>query len=218
MLQFHPIDAGAIKTTGRKLVQEFHRKRPLNQLAVMDAINKMRRHGWFANYTPGPFQFDRTIVLVPSHHRFEPLFRCLNANEQALVPRGLIESRTNHRITNSMTGTRLGVYGLAIVSVQGCNVVIRGTSSGMAFTVNSARYGETPPRLSEHLVENATGLVLPPERLNDDLRLRTAMAFEEFLVDVPGFLDGEAESHVRSRWHFTSTADMSVQPDPDVPF
>ena len=35
-----------------------------------------------------------------------------------------------------------------------------------------------------------------------DNRLRVALAFDEFNIDVPGVLDDELESDVRSRWLF----------------
>lgn len=214
MLRIHPGCPGAIKTTARRLIYARLGNRPLGQAAVNLAILEMRCKGWLANYVPGPFEFDRTIVFIPEHHPFEAIFRCLDWTGSAVVPRGLIESRTDRRLTNPTTGMWLATYGLAIVAVEGCNVHLRGASGGMAGRVNRARYGDMRRALCTHLVENATGLVLPKERLNEDLRLRAALVFEQFQVDVPGLLDGLSRSPVVPRWRFP---DEQYDPS-DVPF
>jgi hypothetical protein len=52
----------------------------------------------------------------------------------------------------------------------------------------------------ETLVHATTGKHISRRRWNDDLRLRVALAFDEFNIDVPGVLDGKLESDVQSRW------------------
>lgn len=214
MLRVHPGHPGAVKTTGRRLVYERLGARPLCQAALAQAILDMRCRGWLANYVPGPFEFDRTIIFIPTRHRFEPIFRCLDATGSAVVPRGLIESRTDCRMSSQTSAIWMTTYGLAIVAVEGCNVRIRGTSAGLAGRVNRSRYSESKPALCTHLVENATGLVLPRERLNDDLRLRAALVFEAFQLDVPGLLEGRMRSEIVSRWRFP---EEKYDPS-DVPF
>jgi hypothetical protein len=61
-----------------------------------------------------------------------------------------------------------------------------------------------------------TGLSLRSELLDDDVRLRAALAYDAFAIDVPGLLDRAAESQVISRWQFP-TASAPVA-DSDVPF
>jgi len=203
MFRLHPCIPGAIKVTAAELVRELFGARPLGQAAVQDAIALMRQSGWFANHTPEKFLWRRTVIFVPRNHRMEPIFRCLDGQTAtASVPRGLVESRTRCRLNEPRAGVWLGVFGLAIVAVENCNVVIRGTSGGMACGVNSARYGEAKPVRCERLIERATGLTLPAEHINYDLRLRTAMAFGSFAVDVPGLLAGAAQSPMVSRWQF----------------
>lgn len=202
MLRLHPGHPGAVKTTAPRLIYERLGARPLSQAALAQAILEMRCKGWLANYVPGPFEFGRSIIFIPSSHPYEAIFNCLDWNGHAVVPRGLIESRTGCRISKRTAGIWLGTYGLAMVAVEGCNVRLRGTSAGMAWRVNDSRYAQSKRALCTHLVENATGLVLPRERLNEDLRLRAALVFEEFQVDVPGLLDGLMRSAVRPRWQF----------------
>ena len=202
MLQRNPPDPTSIKTTPRKLIDHWFGDRALGSAALREAVELMRRAGWLNNYIPGPYEFDRTMIFVPMQHRYEPIFRCLDSRGMATVPRGLIESRTRCRIAAPMAGMFLASYGLAIIAIDGCNVVIGGTSGGMASSINTARYGEDKPRKSIYLVENATGITFTDNQLNDDLRLRAALAFDDFHADVPGLLDGQEMSVVRSRWRF----------------
>jgi hypothetical protein len=83
----------------------------------------------------------------------------------------------------------------------------------------------------ETLVHAATGKHVPRRLWNDDLRLRVALAFDEFNIDVPGVLDDEIESDVQSRWLFPSPPPPPPPPpwapsnpplpaaplDPDIP-
>src|SRR4051812_35996296 len=71
----HPGHPRAIKITARRLVYQRCGTRPLGQDAVREAIAIVRRNGWLANYCPGEFEFDRSLILVPSRHRFAALFR-----------------------------------------------------------------------------------------------------------------------------------------------
>jgi hypothetical protein len=214
MLQIHPGHPGALKVTARQLVLDRFGNRPFGRAAISDAIADLGSNGWLANYTPGPFEFERFIIFVPTDHRFAAVFRCLDATGTGVVPRGLIESRTRCRLSEPMARVWLTTYGLALMRVDGCNVHLRGTSSGMAGRVNRLRFEDDPTLVDcDLLVENATGLLLPLNRLNEDLRLRAAQAFGSFGVEAPGLLTGQTKSTLRSQWRFPSEYNKD-----DIPF
>ena len=213
-----------IKTTPRKMIRDRFGRHPLGSAAVREAVDAMMRRGWLPNYVPRAFEWDRNLVFVPQNHPVAGIFRCLDTNGRGVVPRGLIESRIGIRIDHFMTGIWLSRYGLAIVGLEGTNVALRGTSSGMAYVVNVSRKSVRDRMLTRSLVRYATGLDLPTDHLNDDLRLRAALAYDEFQVDVPGLLDGGEESTVKSRWVFpsppppaASAGALSLDPN-DPPF
>src|SRR5687767_3531676 len=112
-----------IKTTPRKLIRERFGRRPLGSAAVREAVDAMMRRGWLPNYVPRAFEWDRNLVFIPHSHAFASIFRCLDANGCGVVPRGLIESRTCVGISNLITGMLLARYGLAIVALDGSNVI-----------------------------------------------------------------------------------------------
>ena len=204
-----------IKTTPRKLIRDRFGRRPLGTAAVREAVDAMMRRGWLPNYVPRAFEWDRNLVFIPHSHAFAGIYRCLDADGCGVVPRGLIESRTSIRIENVMTGIWLARYGLAIVALDGGNVMLRGTSSGMANIVNLSRRDIYDTVTSRVLVRCATGLDWPTEQLNEDLRLRATLAFHEFQVDVPGLLNGGEESDVRSRWVFAGARPAAPPPIAD---
>ena len=175
-----------IKTTPRKLIRDRFGRRPLGSAAVREAVDAMMRRGWLPNYVPRAFEWDRNLIFVPQNHAFAGIFRCLDTYGHGVVSRGLIESRTGVGIGNLITGMLLARYGLAIVALDGSNVILRGTSSGMASVVNLSRRGIPDRMLNRVLVRYATGLDMRTDHLNDDLRLRAALAYDEFQMDVPG--------------------------------
>jgi hypothetical protein len=69
---------------------------------------------------------------------------------------------------------------------------------------------------TERLIQVAVGKVIPPQHWTDDLRIRAALKFDEFQVDVPGLLEGKTESDVQSRWLFPPAAANPA--DPEIPF
>lgn len=52
------------------------------------------------------------------------------------------------------------------------------------------------------VVESATGMVLPPSEIDDDLRLRTALVYYEHGIEAEGLLDGEDNCTPVSHWRF----------------
>jgi hypothetical protein len=208
---FHP---GAIKTTARKLIQERLGYRAANRLSLRDAVEDVMFKGWIPNYLPARHEFDRSVIFVPQTHKYAAIFRCLGRAGIGPVPRGLVESRTGTRLHHAMTGLWLSRYGLAIQALDGNDVILRGTSVGMAGTVNLRRYDESHLIRSAVLIEHATGLSVRPCLITDELRLRAAIEFDSFDIEVPGLLDGESESQVISRWRFPATP----APSADIPF
>jgi len=170
--------------------------------------------GWIPNHIPKPLDYDRHLVLVPQTHPFAAIFRCLGRVGVGPVPIGIVESRVQLPLHDVMTGIYLSRYGLAILKVVGNEVILRGTTTGMASVANLSRCGHGHGSQCEYLVKYATGLELRPRLIDDDVRLRTALAFDELLVDVPGILAGEDQSDFISRWRFPVT-ESSIA---DAPF
>jgi hypothetical protein len=96
----------------------------------------------------------------------------------------------------------LAHHGLALMRVSGCSVVVQGTSTEMAHIANVSRYMALAPRPSWMVVENATGLVMPPAEIDDDLRLRAALVYHEHGIEAKGLLDGDDNCTPVSHWRF----------------
>jgi hypothetical protein len=103
----------------------------------------------------------------------------------------------------------LARYGLAILrTADGC-VILRGTSSEMAYDANMSRY--TDPTLDScwMLVERALGMVVPPFAIDEDLRLRTAQVYDLHNIEVDGLLDGANDCTLVSPWRFPQSESKS---------
>jgi hypothetical protein len=206
----------ALKILPRELVTKWYGDRPMDEDAVHDGILEMLRRGWLPSFVPRPTEWDRTMVFLPQRSIFAAIVRYLDGGGIGVVPRGLIESRTQCPISCIGTGLMLSSIGIAILRVDGNNVFIRATTPGMALVVHSARIHPLDQMPTERLIQVAVGKVIPPQHWTDELRMRAALKFDEFQVDVPGLLDGKTESDVRSRWLFPPIA--ATPADPDVPF
>ncbi|HEX8524206.1 MAG TPA: hypothetical protein VF669_18270 [Tepidisphaeraceae bacterium] len=207
----------ALKILPRELVTKWYGgDRPLDEDAVHDAIVEMMRRGWLPSFVPRPSEWDRTMVFLPQRSNLAAIVRYLDGGGIGVVPRGLIESRTQFPISCIGTGLVLSSIGIAILRVDGNNVFIRSTTPALALMVHSARIHTLDGLPTNHLIRVATGKRVPSRCRTDDLRLRVALRFDELAVDVPGVLDGKSESDVRSRWQFPPTAAKPA--DPEIPF
>src|SRR5947209_3922804 len=169
-----------VKLTARQLVKHWYGKSPVCQQAVHSAIVEMMRRGWLTAYIPRPDDWDRAMIFVPQHNDFAAIIRYVDHRSIGVVPRGLIESRTQHPIAQVGTGMFLAHMGIGITGIDGNNVFIRGTNPGlalMAFGVRSSPLEQMP---LDRLVRTTTGRNIPRRLWNDDLRLRMAMTFDEF--------------------------------------
>lgn len=195
-----------IRITPRQLVRRQFGMIELTPRAVETALATACRRGYVPNYTPPPEAYDQPLVLLAATSSFAAIYRHLAPDGSPTpVPRGLVESRTKVPLDNVMCGLQLARVGLAMIRVAGCCVVLRGTSTVMAHETNASRYFRQFPRPCWVIVERATGLVLPPAEIGDDLRLRTAMVYDEYDLKVDGLLDGENTCGVVSRWRFSPT-------------
>jgi hypothetical protein len=188
------------KMTARQLVRQLYGKIPVRQPAVHAAIVEMIRRGWLTAFIPRPTEFDRMMVFVPQHNDFAAIIRCVDHRSIGVVPRGLIESRTGQRVESLGSGLILAHVGIGVTRIDGHNISIRGTNSGLAMMVQQTRRGPLEHISMETLVHATTGKRISRHRWNDDVRLRIALAFDEFNIDVPGVFDGELESVLQSRW------------------
>lgn len=205
-----------LKISARDLVSRFYGDTPVEEDVLHDAVVEMMRRGWIPSFIPRPFEYDRTIVFLPQRSPFAAIIRCLDGGGAAVVPRGLLESRTTFPIACIGSGLVLSSLGVAIVRADGNNVFIRATTPALALMAHSTRIHPLEGMETSHLIKVATGKHIPQPLWNDNLLLRVAMAFDEFQVDVPGVLNAASESDVISRWQFP------VSPGPvadfDVPF
>jgi hypothetical protein len=170
----------------------------------------MMRRGWLTGFHPEPADWDRPMVFVPQRDDYAAIIRCIDARNVGVVPRGLIESRTQQPADSIGTGMFLGHVGIGIARIDGNNVFVRATNPGMAMMAYSVRRGPLERMPVETLIHVTTGTHIPRPLWNDDLRLRVALAFDEFCIDVPGVLDDNVETDVRSRW-------LSPPPPPPPP-
>lgn len=219
------------KLTARELVKQWFGKVRLTQQVVDAAIVEMMRRGWLTAFIPRPNEWDRFMVFVPQSNAFASIIRYVDQRSVGVVPCGLIESRTEQPIESFGTGMFLAHMGIGITRTDGNNVFIRGTNSGLAMMTMQTRFHPLERMPMETLVHATTGKHVPRRLWNDDLRLRMALAFDEFNVDVPGILDGDYESDVQSRWMFPSPPPPPPRPaqpgcpppfppapiDPDIP-
>jgi hypothetical protein len=191
-----------VKLTARQLVKHWYGKCPVRQQAVHSAIVEMMRRGWLTAFIPRPNEWDRAMVFVPQRNDMAAIIRYIDHRSVGVVPRGLIESRTQQPVEYVGTGLFLAHVGIGITGIDGHNVFIRGTGPGMALMAFQVRANPLERMPMETLVRTTTGKHVPHHLWNDDLRLRVALAFDEFNIDVPGVLDDDIESDVQSRWLF----------------
>lgn len=176
--------------------------RGLGEEVIHSAIVEMMRRGWLTAFFPRPTEWDRRMVFVPQQNDFAAIIRYVDQRSVGIVPRGLIESRTNAPVEHIATGMFLSHIGIGITAIDGNNVFIRGTNPGLALMMFHVRAHPLEHMRMESLVKMITGKHIPRRLWNDDLRLRVALAFDEFNCDVPGVLDDDIESDVQSRWSF----------------
>jgi len=206
----------ALKILPRELVTKWYGDRPLDEDAIQDGVLEMMRRGWLPSFVPRPCEWERTMVFLPQRSTLAAIVRYLDGGGAGVVPRGLIESRTQCPLSCIGTGLILSSIGIAIMRVDGVNAFIRATTPALALMVHSARIHPLERMPTERLIHVAVGKVIPPRNWTDDLRLHVGLRFDEFAVDVPGVLDGKTESDVQSRWLFPSAAVSSA--DPEIPF
>jgi hypothetical protein len=191
-----------VKLTARELVKQRCGKRNMCEQAVHDEVVQMMRRGWLTAFLHRRSEWDRRMVFIPQNSAFAGIIRYVDQRSIGVVPRGLIESRTGQPIESFGTGMFLAHMGIGITRIDGNNIFIRGTTSGLAMMAYQTRRHPMEQMRMETLVHATTGKHVPRRLWNDDLRLRVAMAFDDFDIDVPGVLDDELESDVRSRWMF----------------
>lgn len=207
-----------VKMTARELVAHWYGNRHIGDDAVHDAIIEMIRRGWLTGFIPTPSGWDRPMVFVPQRNDFAAIIRYVDYTGAGVVPRGLIESRTQLPLANIGTGLFLSYIGIAITGVDGNNAFIRGTTPGLALMAHQARIHPLKQMPVKTLVSTALGKPAPRRLWDEELLLRVALAFDELNIDVHGVLDGDAMSQVCSRWRFPSPAQIASAPDPEVPF
>ena len=220
MLQHHPIDPNAIKTTGRKLVEEFFGNQPvaaaltlvgaLYGLFILPESLRPENRAPFVLTKANPFG---SLQFLASHRELLTLssVNFLLQLAHCVLPTIFVLYASNRY------GWNLKATGAALALTGVCNVVVQGICGSMASFVNGSRYGNGKSIACEHLVEAATGLALAPQELTDQLRLATALEFHEFQTDVPGVVNGDPESIVCSRWHFASAPAETTAPEQNVP-
>lgn len=205
-----------VKMTARQLVENWYSVRKVTDDAVHDAVIEMMRRGWVTAFVPKPCDWDRLMVFVPQRNALSAIIRYVDYTGAGVVPRGLIESRTQMPVAHIGTGMRLAHIGVAITNIDGNNVFIGGTSPGMGLLSHQAHISLPKPMRVDSLISVATGKLVPRRQWNEEILLRAALAFDEFNIDVPGVLDGDMRSDVIPRWRFPSSAAGCT--DADVPF
>lgn len=203
-----------VKMSARALVAHWYDDRLVGEEAVHDAVVEMMRRGWLTAFIPKPDNWDRPMVFVPQRNDFAAIIRYVDYTGVGVVPRGLIESRTQLPLASFGTGLFLSRIGIAIAKIDGNNVFIRGTTPALALMVHQTRPQNFDHMPVQALISTALGKPVPRLHWDQDLLLRVALAFDEFDVEVPGVLNGETESQVISRWRFPATLSGSA----DVPF
>jgi hypothetical protein len=215
------------KMSARQLVAHWYGDRNVDDDAVRDAVTELMRRGWLTAFVPKPPDWDRTMVFVPQHNDFAAILRYVDYNGVGVVPRGLIESRTQLPLSNIGTGLFMSHIGIAITNIDGNNVFIRGTTPALALMAHQARIHPLEQMPTAALINAAIGTPTPRRHRDPELLLRAALAFDEFNIDVPGLLDGEDESDVQSRWLFPTppspvpsprSIDSAPPPPPAAPF
>jgi hypothetical protein len=220
-----------VKLTARELVKQRYGNSPMRDQAVQDAVVEMMRRGWLTAFIPRPSEWDRRMVFVPQSNAFAAIIRYVDQRSVGVVPRGLIESRTELPVESFGTGMFLAHMGIGITRIDGSNVFIRGTNPGLAMMAMQTRFHPLERMSMETLVNATIGKHVPRHLWTDDLRLRIALAFDEFNIDTPGVLDDEPESDVKSRWQFPAPPPPPAAPpwapsdppfpaapfDPDIP-
>lgn len=178
----------------------------LTPTAIETALAQVRRRGYVASFTPPAEAYNQHIILLLASHPFAAIYRALALDGSPTpVPLGLIESRTHIPITTMGAGMMLAHFGLALLRVAGCCAIVKGTWTKMAHECNASRYIQLSSRPSWMLVETATGVVAPPAEIDDDLRLRTALSYHEYGINVEDLLDGADTCAPVSHWQFPKT-------------
>ncbi len=208
-----------IRITPRQLVHRHIGAVRLSPISVATALLLASRKGYVANYIPPPSAFDQHLVLLPVNSPFAALYRTLTDDGAATpLPRGLIESRIQIPLENIFAGMMLARLGLAIVGLEERCVLLRGTTTDLAYQVNFCRYsGDRPPVPSWMMVVYATGMIIPPARITSDIRERAAAIYTEFRVTVDGLLAGEAKCKLVSHWQFMPPMPRRAAPDDMLP-
>lgn len=131
------------------------------------------------------------------------------------MPRGMVESRTGWELSHPFCGSALARVSLAIVKKDGFTVVLRPAPLQFCHRINASRYPSVEfAHPCATLVAEAIGLRIHPILIGDELRLKAALIYDEYGIDVDGLLDGKRESTLRSRWQFPHTMQMSEHLDP----
>lgn len=210
------ITLSRVKMTARQVVENWYGERTMTDDAVHDAVIEMMRRGWLTAFVPKPCDWDRLMVFVPQRSPFSAIIRYVDYTGAGVVPRGLIESRTQMNVAHIGTGMFLAHIGVAITNIDGNNVFIRGTSPALGLLSHQAHVGIPKQIRVDSLISTAIGKSVPRRQWNEELLLRAALAFDQFHIDVPGVLDGDFRSDVIPRWRFPSAT--AGYTDADVPF
>ena len=141
----------ALKILPRELVARWYGERPLDEDAVHDGVLEMMRRGWLPSFVPRPSEWERTMVFLPQRSIMAAIVRYLDGGGCGVVPRGLLESRTQCTLSSIGSGLILSSIGIAIVRVDGNNVFIRATTPGLALMVHSARIRPLEGMLTDQL-------------------------------------------------------------------
>src|SRR5205814_7869888 len=106
-----------LKMSPRDLVSRWYGDRALDEDALHDAVVEMMRRGWLPVFIPRPHEWDRTTVFLPQRSLHAAIARYLDGGGAGVVPRGLVESRTQFPIACIGTGLVLSTIGIVVVRV-----------------------------------------------------------------------------------------------------
>lgn len=209
-----PIKFRRLRMTARELVARWYGDRAIGEDALHDAVVEMMRRGWLTAFIPKAGEWDRSMVFVPQYNDFAAIIRYVDYTGVGVVPRGLVESRTQLPLANIGTGLCLSYIGIGITKTDGNNVFIRGTTPGLGLMAHQAHIHLLDQMPMMTLISATIGKPVARRLWNQELRLRVALAFDQFNIDVPGVLDGDDESDVQSRWLFPPTPAPIPAPKP----
>ncbi len=210
------MDLARIRTTPRRLVfRELGVENP-SPSTVRLALNRARNRGYLVAYHPAPPAYDEPLVQVPVSSPMAALYRWLAVHPPLTpMPRGMVESRTGWELSHPFCGSALARVSLAIVKKDGFTVVLRPAPLQFCHRVNASRYPSVEfAHPCAMLVAEAIGLRIHPILIGDELRLKAALIYDEYGIDVDGLLDGKRDSTLRSRWQFAHPMPMAEHLDP----